>query len=66
MSAINPSGEEKHWINGEPAQPLYKSDIDSGSQKYWVNGEPITLLVPASGASATNTAKNGSFFLLFG
>lgn len=58
MSATNPNGDEKYWINGQPTSGLQNPVAkDTGTILYWLNGQPSDILIPTG-----NTTK---FLLIF-
>lgn len=58
MSATNPNGSEKYWLNGQPFDGLQnESNKDTGNEKYWLNGSPVDYIIP--------TGNQTKFFLLF-
>lgn len=57
--AVDPSGNETYWIEGQPFQGIRKQNTKSGTETYWLNGEPVQELFPF------NNIDTGKFFFLF-
>jgi len=54
MAAVNPSGNEKYWINGLPHTGLLLKD--EGTEKYWFDGLPGENIYPVSAPIVTSTS----------
>ena len=58
MTAVNPSGNEKYWLDGLPFEGLLLQDV--GTEKYWFDGLPGENICPMSAPIVTTppiTAK---------
>lgn len=47
MSAVDPNGNQKYWLDGKPIETLvaYNKPV-SNIQKYWLNGKPLEYIIP--------------------
>jgi hypothetical protein len=59
MPAINPNGQEGHWIEGAPFRGLSSSAI-TGAETFWFEGTPARYLFP----TATVTNKGIMWWLI--
>lgn len=59
MSAIDPNGDEKYYVNGETFQGIRNQPTKIGEGKYWSDGMPEENLTPP------NNKDTGKFFLVF-
>lgn len=59
MPAIDPKGDQKYWMDGEPYQGCRLQATQVGTQKYWFEGLPEENLTPLQ------NFDTGKFFLVF-
>lgn len=59
MAAVDPNGDQKYWLDGQPAEGVRLQITKVGTQKYWLDGHPAEDLTPA------NNGDTGKFFLEF-
>lgn len=60
MAGINPNGNEKHWLEGEPYSGIFRPGEDTSTIKYAVSGEAVPELFPL-----VDFQNAGGFFLIF-
>ena len=58
MSAINPQGDEKFWLDGLSFDGVSFSLTDAGTEKFWLDGLSAEYLFPANNSQS-------SFFMVF-
>lgn len=59
MSAVDPKGSEKYFIEGETFEGIRNQPTQTGTEKYSVNAFSEENLFPP------NNADTGKFFLVF-
>lgn len=59
MSAVDPHGDQKYYIDGHPFEGVTFEPAQTGTQKYWFEGEPAVDMTPLS------NAVTGKMFLVF-
>lgn len=57
MSAIDPQGQEKYWLDGLPEEGLRNRPNDPGTETFWLNGSPAEYIYPVGNL--------GNFFVMF-
>lgn len=59
MSAVDPKGDQKYWLDGHPFEGVRLETTKTGTQKYWFEGQPAEQLTP------DQNFDTGKFFLEF-
>lgn len=59
MSAVDPKGDQKYWINGGTYEGIRFEPSKVGEQTYWINGMTEENLTPLQ------NFDTGRFFFLF-
>ena len=59
MSAVDPKGDQKYWVDGFPFEGVRLEATKIGTIKYWFEGQPAEPLTP------DQNFDTGKFFLDF-
>jgi len=59
MSAVDPKGDQKYWIDGNTYDGIRFQDSKVGENKYWLKGMAEENLTPLQ------NFDTGKFFLVF-